>query len=209
MCGKEASNRESDPHGQFGYHDYVPKVEETPAVAPSVLRDAATRAAVWGVIADAAKDRQNEAKAELADLEPGDTVAAKLGGQIVGKATKTKGRSRLSVHDEAAFLAWVKSTHPTEVVESVNPAFVKSLEARAKELGLGPVIDNQGEVVPGVEIVQGDPYVTVRKEKDASVLVAGLLANGRVTLDGIRELAAPKPEPLNRYEQDRRAGGVA
>jgi hypothetical protein len=201
--------RESDPHGQWGYHDFVPKVEETPAVAPSVLRDAATRAAVWGVIAAAAKDRQDEAKAELASLEPGDTVAAKVGGQIVGKATQTKGRSKLAVHDEAAFLEWVKAAHPTEVVEAVNPAFVKSLEARAKELGLGPVIDNQGEVVPGVEIVSGDPYVTVRKEKDAPLLVAQLLSSGRVHLDGIRELEAPKPEPLNRYEQDRQAGGVA
>ena len=34
-------------------------------------------------------------------------------------------------------LKWVRRTHPTEIVQSVNPAYVKALEARAKDLGLG------------------------------------------------------------------------
>jgi hypothetical protein len=152
------------------------------------LRDAATRAAVWGVIAAAAMERQDEAKAELQELEVGDTIAGRINGRIVGKSTMTKGRTRLVITDERKFLGWVLTNHPCEVIESVNPAYLKNLEARAKEIGLGAVIDHQGEVVPGVEIVEGQPSVTVRKDKDAPFIVAQLLASGRVQLDGIQAL---------------------
>lgn len=152
------------------------------------LRSAATRAAVWGVIADAAKERQAEAKAELAQLQPGDTIAGRIGGRLVGKATVARGRSKLTVTDGRQFLDWVALNHPTELVQSVNPAFVKSLEARGK--ALGAVIDAQGEVVPGVEITEGAPYVSVRKEKDAPDVVAQLLSGGLVSLDGLKELPA-------------------
>jgi hypothetical protein len=52
------------------------------------------------------------------------------------------------------------------------------------------VIDNQGEIVPGVELQHGDPYVSVRREKDAPFVVAQLLSGGRIQLDGIKELEA-------------------
>ncbi len=152
------------------------------------LREAATRAAVWGVIADAAKDRQNEAKAELAELEPGDTIAGKVGGQIIAKATMTKGRERISTVDPAALLEWVRTNHPTELVqsvESVNPAYLKTFKAVG-----GVVIDGDGEPVPGVKVEYSDPYVTVRKEKDATALVAELLSSGAIALDGIKAVEA-------------------
>ncbi len=82
------------------------------------------------------------------------------------------------------------------------------LKARAKELGLGAVVSHDGDVVPGVEIVEGEPYVSVRREKDAPFIVAQLLSGGRLSLDGIKEIEPPKPEPTDRYSQDREAGGL-
>lgn len=195
ICGALKSNRESDPHGMFGYHEFTPGQEFVADVAPQptaqeLLRDAAFRAAVWGVIAAAAKDRQDEAKAELSQLEPGDAIAGKWDGQTIAKASMSKGRSKLVVTDELAFVNWVAGRHPTEIVSQVNPAFVKSLEARAKDIGLGAVVSSDGEVVPGVEIVEGTPYVSVRREKDAPFIVAQLLSSGRIQLDGIKELGA-------------------
>lgn len=152
------------------------------------LRDAATRAAVWGVIAAAAKDRQDEAKAELRQLEPGDTIAAKVNGQLVGKATMANGRAKLVVTDESQLLAFIRDNHPTELVQSVNPAYLKALEAKAKEVGA--VIDDQGEFVPGVELVAGAPYVSVRRDKEAPFIVAQLLSSGQVQLDGIKQIEA-------------------
>lgn len=163
----------------------------------SELHDAAFRAGVWQVIEQRAKELKDEAKAELAGLEVGDTVAGRYDGQVIAKATKLKGRAKLRITDEATFLQWVKATHPTEVVESVNPAYVKSLEARAKDIGLGAVIDSEGEVVPGVAIVEGDPVVSVRREKDAPFLVAQLLSSGRLSLEGV-----------SRYAQDTEAGAI-
>lgn len=150
------------------------------------MRDAAARAVAWQIIEQAAKDRKDAAKAELAQLEPGDTIAGKWDGQLLGKATKTAGRTKLVVTDEAKLLAWLQYVHPTEIVISPNPAYLKALESTARNVGA--VIDNQGEIVPGVELVHGEPYVSVRKERDAPFVVAQLLSSGRISLDGIKEL---------------------
>lgn len=153
------------------------------------LRDAAFRAGVWAVIEARAKAMKDQAKAELAQLEPGDTVAGKWHGQTVAKATMTTGRSKVEVTDTQALLDWVKREHPTEVVEAVNPAYVKSLE-----IYNGHVIDKQGVVVPGVQVVQGDPSITVRKADGAEEIIAELFRTGSVALDGI------KPAPLPALE---------
>jgi hypothetical protein len=79
----------------------------------------------------------------------------------LGKATKTAGRTRLAVTDEAALLEWLQKHHPTEIVVSPNQAYLKALESMARNVGA--VIDNQGEIIPGVELVHGEPYVSVRK----------------------------------------------
>lgn len=156
----------------------------------SELHEAAFRAGVWSVVAARAKELADAAKAELAALEVGDTVAGRWDGKVVAKATKAKGRARLIVTDSEGFTEWVARQHPSEIVSSVNPAYVKSLEARAKDLGLGAVVDAEGEVVPGVEIVEGDPYITVRREKDAPFIVAQLLSSGQLSLEGPRDWQA-------------------
>ena len=150
------------------------------------LRDAAARAVVFQVLEQAAKARKDDAKAELAQLQPGDTVGGQWDGQLLGKATMTAGRTKLVVTDEAALLAWLQDHHPTEIVVSPNQAYLKALESTARTVGA--VIDSIGEIVPGVELVHGDPYVSVRKEKDAPFVVAQLLSTGRVALEGLKEL---------------------
>jgi hypothetical protein len=143
---------------------------------------------VFQIVEQAAKARKDEAKAELAGLEPGDGVSARLNGVVIGKATMAAGRQKLTVTDERAFVEWVRRNHPTEIVESVNPAYMKVLEAAAKNLGA--VVDDQGEVVPGVEITCGEAFVSVRKDKDAPFVVAELLSTGRLSLDGIKAIEA-------------------
>lgn len=147
------------------------------------LHDAALRAAVFQVLEQRAKELKDEAKAELAALEPGDTVAGRWNGHIIGKATMSRGRQRISVKNERALLEWVKRAHPTEVVESVNPAFMNTLRVVS-----GMVVDGQGEFVDGVEVVEGSPYVSVRKTPDALTVVGELLAHGQLGFDGIKIL---------------------
>lgn len=161
------------------------------------LHDAAFRAGVWQVIEQRAKELKDQAKAELSALTVGDTVAGRYRGQVIAKATMTSGRAKLAVTDEHAFTAWVKANHPSEIVEAVNPAYVKALERTVVD---GVVIDDQGEIVPGVEWVQGDPFVSVRRDKDAATVVAQLFTSGQLSLDGIK--------PVDRWTEDTEAGAI-
>jgi hypothetical protein len=149
------------------------------------MRDAAARAVVFQVLEQRAKELKDAAKAELAQLQPGDTIGGSWDGQLLGKATMTNGRSKIVVTDQQRLVEWLQYSHPTEIVISANPAYVSTL----RDVN-GVVIDKQGEPVPGVELVHGDPYVSVRKQPDAPFLVAQLLSGGRISLDGIKELEA-------------------
>lgn len=146
------------------------------------LRDAVLRAAVFATIEAKAKALKDEARAQLAAIPLGDTLAARHGDRLVAKASLSKGKSKLVITDQQKLLEWVKTRHPSEVVESVNPAYLAALSAKAKEVGA--VIDSQGELAPGVELVEGAPVVSVRREKDADDIVAELLRGGHISLDG-------------------------
>lgn len=192
------------------------------------LRDAAFRAGVWQFIEQRAKAMKDEAKAELLALEPGDRVAGKWHGQSVATATMSDPDPKIAVRHGDQFLEWVRSHHETEVVESVNPAFMNRLK-----IVDGHVIDAVGEIVTGVEVVPGKPYVSVRKADGAPDVIAELFRTGAVGLDGIAHAALPpvvdaahldslpanrwvepevqpevQPEPKDRYTTDREAAGL-
>jgi hypothetical protein len=172
------------------------------------LRDAAFRAFVWQTIAAKASELKDQARAELAAIPAGEVIAARWGDRLLAKASMGKPRTKLVVTDETVFAKWVAERHPSEVVTQVNPAFIKAIEARAKELGLGAVIDTHGEVIPGVEIQTGEPVVSVRKEKDVDSLsvIAEIMAAGQLSLE-VRELTV-KPEPTDRWTTDQEAGAI-
>src|SRR5690606_41618909 len=76
----------------------------------------------------------------------------------------SRGRPSARVVDEIAFAAWVAQRYPSEIVQSVRPAFAKRLLDEAAKLG-DPVDPQTGEVMPGVEAAQGEPHLTVRDRK--------------------------------------------
>lgn len=155
------------------------------------LRDAAMRAAIWQTIEAKAKEQKDIARADLAAIPVGETIAGSWNGELLAKASMAKGKAKMVTTNEAALLQWVQEHHPTELVVTVNPAFLKSLEAKAKTHGLGVVIDSQGEVIPGLEIVTGSPSVSVRREANSDAIVAELLGSGRISLDGITPAIEP------------------
>ncbi len=153
------------------------------------LHAVALRAGVFQVVEREAKAAKDAARQELIEALPfGDTVAGRYGDDIVAKAGWSKASQRVVVTDPAAFLAWVKENHPTEVVESVNPAYLSSL----KQVG-DVLVDKDGQVADGVGVVTGKPSLSVRSEKGALELVARMVAEGRVSLDGLKELAGTSP----------------
>lgn len=152
----------------------------------SDMHSAALRAGVFQVVEREAKAQKDAAKAELVDLLPfGDTVAGRVGDDLLCKASWSKGSAKVVITDERAFLEWVKEHHPTEIVEKVNDAYVKAL----KQVD-GSLVDADGNVAAGIEVQTGAPSLSVRSEKGALELVARMVTEGRVSLDGIKELAA-------------------
>lgn len=147
----------------------------------SELREAVLRAAVFATIAERANALKDQARSELSEIPLGDTLSARHGDRLLAKASLAKGKSKLVVTDPQRLLEWVKTNHPSEVVESVNPAYLTALTAKAKEVGA--VIDSQGDIVPGVELAEGPPTVTVRREKDAIEIVGEMLAGGLISLE--------------------------
>ena len=147
------------------------------------LHDAALQAVVWEIVKDQAGKRSGEARQLLSDIPVGDTIAARVGDTIIGKASKAKGAQRFTITDEDQFVRWVADRYPTEVEVRtvVNAAFLEVL--RKDALTKGALIDQDGGVCPYAEIVTGSPTLTVRKEKAALPLVAELFAAGQLSFE--------------------------
>jgi hypothetical protein len=154
--------------------------------APDPTRTLAGRAVAARVLSDAIKVVAEDARAALEpDMRPRDRIVAELAdGTPIGAVERTRAAKRAVVTDEAALLAWVKTHAPTEVVESVRPAYVERLKADAKRDGRYAVLPD-GEIVPGVEVVEGTPSFRVAPEDaEARALVLRLFL-GRDNLLGI------------------------
>lgn len=148
------------------------------------IREAALVAGAMQYVEKRAGELKNHAREVLKALPFGDTVAGKHDDKVLCKASWVKGRQKITVTDDAALLAWVKEHHPTEIVESVNPAFMKTFTA------VGDQVIWQGEPVDFMRVEYGDPYISVKGNDETPFLVAQLLSGGRLSLDGMKELEA-------------------
>lgn len=132
-----------------------------------MLKDNATREAVLKALYDAIGDELKACRAQVqAGLDEAQEtsgtrqIEAPLpNGSVVAKISLTDPKPTASVADEAAFLAWVRDSHPSEVerrfVTEVRPAFATRVLAEMTAAGTPRVVDTEtGEVhdVPGVEI---------------------------------------------------------
>jgi hypothetical protein len=122
----------------------------------------------------------------LSTMDVGDAKAAALpDGTRLGKVTKAAGKSTPQVVDESAFLNWVEQNHPSEIQSSVRPAFRDKILGTVK--AHGRAVDwTTGEVVPGIELRQGDPYISFRSESGYVDAIAGQWYDlvGPALLDG-------------------------
>lgn len=118
-------------------------------------------------------------------LAADEAIAAELpDGTRIGTVKRSKPKRTPSVTDEAALLAWVREHRPEELVESVNPGFVRYLLEQVRHYGEA-VYGETGEIVPGVEMRAGSPsylpqpdsaMVPVVRARLAELIGHGLLA---------------------------------
>lgn len=82
--------------------------------------------AAISMIADAAKKRKDELRAQLQghmDTIGADRVKAELDGETIAYVTTSKPKFKWEVINERKFVDWVAHNHPTEIVESVRESF--------------------------------------------------------------------------------------
>ncbi len=150
----------------------------------SDLKGAARQAMAAQLLSSVITDEHKPVKAALlADMRDLGVERLRVVGDDdadLGTVAVTAGRRGAKVTDERAFLAWVLERHPGEIVQVVRESFTRAVLDRATAAG-DPVDPATGEVIPGVEIAAGDPYLTVRPAAEAkarmrdAVLKSGLL----------------------------------
>ena len=82
--------------------------------------------AAISMIADAAKKRKDELRAQLQghmDTIGADRVKAELDGETIAYVTTSKPKFKWEVLSERKFVDWVADNHPTEIVESIRESF--------------------------------------------------------------------------------------
>lgn len=100
-------------------------------------------------------------------------------GTKLGAVGYSEGRKTAKVTDPAEALRWCIRNHPGEIVQAINPAFLKKLLDVAGSLpvgskGLDPAT---GQELEFIEVQQGNPFVTVTSTKDGTERMAAY-ANG-------------------------------
>lgn len=104
------------------------------------------------------------------------------GGEAYGTVRYNAGRLTPKVVDPAALLAWVQERYPTEV-RDVPTIQEKFLEKLLKEAADGVLPDG---VPPGVNISEGDPFLTITPTADARTRAREMVeGQGRPSLPGL------------------------
>lgn len=90
-------------------------------------------------------------------------------GSKLGAVGYSGGRKTAKVVDPAAALRWCLTRYPDEIVKAINPAFLKALTdyaLKTGEVGEPGVDPRTSEVLDFIEVVQGNPYVSVTTTKE-------------------------------------------
>lgn len=111
---------------------------------------------------------EDRAKVDADVTMPEEKSAAVVGGKVVAYTSRITRRPELKVLDPDAFTAWVAEHYPSEVMQSVRPAFLSILQDQARQTGavLGP----GGEVCDCAVLDDAVIYTTTRLTKDADLL---------------------------------------
>ena len=124
--------------------------------------------AAISLIADAAKKRKDELRAQLQghmDTIGADRVKAELDGETIAYVTTSKPKFKWIIKNDKKFLEWVKANHPSEIVESVRESSIDALLDKfnyVDEL----VIDPNGEPVDWLDGSIADPYLVTKFHSD-------------------------------------------
>lgn len=140
--------------------------------------DAARAVIAFDAIAAAATERSSEYRGWMQTLAEKEFNAQGVapGGKIPGIGSFSLPISADAVYpkNDLELLAWVKETHPSEVVvsEAIRPAFLKKL-IKDSDI-VGDSVAYEGEIVPGLAVRKGGQLKSVSIRPDAAVKAEAL-----------------------------------
>lgn len=146
------------------------------------MKDLALRLAVIATVKKAATEAERATKAELLARmvdEGTDRLRPELDGTPLGPVSMANGRKSVKIVDEDAFTRWVETEHRSEMYLAVRPAFVKMLTETGQQMDDGSVVFTQtGEIVPGLAVTHGEPYLTFRGSEEGTAAIVDALGSG-------------------------------
>ena len=138
--------------------------------------DALRRAAIAAHLAKVASQEKKKALKELEEvMAPGDTSKPSIDGRQVGTVSVSSPQPRYQVVDEKALLAWLEWNKPDAVHKVPAPWFISAN-------ALDGFIKQTGEIPDGVEIVQGDPRISVRVSGAREENIRDLISTGDISI---------------------------
>lgn len=138
--------------------------------------DALRRAAIAAHLAKVASQEKKKALKELEEvMAPGDTSRPSIEGRQVGTVSVSSPQPRYQVVDEKALLAWLECNKPDAVHKVPAPWFISAN-------ALDGFIKQTGEIPDGVEIVQGDPRISVRVSGAQEENIRDLISTGDISI---------------------------
>lgn len=138
--------------------------------------DALRRAVIAAHLVKVASQEKKKALAELTEaMAPGDTSRPTVNGMQVGTVSVSSPTPRYQVADEKALVTWLEWNKPDAVHKVPAPWFTAPA-------ALDGFIKQTGEVPDGVELVQGDPRISVRVSSTQEENLRELIATGNISL---------------------------
>lgn len=133
------------------------------------------RAAIAAHIAKVASQEKKALKELEEYMAPGDTSKPMIDGLQVGTVSVSAPQPRYQVVDEKALVAWLEWNKPDAVHKVPAPWFVAAA-------ALDGFIKQTGEVPDGVEVVQGDPRISVRISTSQEEAIRELISTGDISI---------------------------
>lgn len=134
------------------------------------VRDAANAAMNWKLLAEAVAHEYGTTRTDALLALAGEgveRVRVSDDNLDFGTVSVVGGGKVARVTDERALFEWVRKNRPDELSQIINPAFVESIKKICEDEGVA-VYKPTGEVIPGVELVDGTKTLRISPTRDAT-----------------------------------------
>ena len=119
------------------------------------------------------REIENRAKDEVDCQYADEQISGVYNDTVISTTKRVSRKPELKILDEPGFVAFVAQHWPTEIVQSVRPAFLEELRNRA--LDVGCVLGPDGEVCDAAELAEPVEYVATYLKKTAVEVLGPLL----------------------------------